>query len=286
MRAVQSILSQSYRNYELIIVDDASTDNTCEVVKTFTDGRISFLQHELPCGASAARNSALRVCRGQYIAFMDDDDEWFSTKLEKQMMVFSKAPPEVGVVYTAFRQINNGSESHAPLKNIPEKEGDVHAALLEGNFITLPSVIIRKECLEVVGLFDEQMPRLQDWDLFIRLSKKYHFIFIDEPLLIVHHSRDSISADDTALAEAMELILQKNFTDIEKDAGLLVKYYGIIGNQMISVGQMRKARSYFIEALKRNPWKIKFSGAVLVTFLGQSVYSAILKMYQKIKRFR
>ena len=282
-QAIESVLNQSYRNFELLIVDDSSNDNTTEIANSFKDSRISFLQHHAAMGASAARNTALRTCKGEYVAFLDDDDEWLTTKLEKQMKVFSKAPPEVGIVYTAYWKIEKHHKSYMPTKDIIKKEGHVHDDLLEGNFIALPSVIIRKKYLDSVGLFSEQMPRLQDWDLFIRLSKKYQFIFIDEPLLINYCSKDSISSNDAALAEAMELILKKNFDDIKKNMKLLLKYYIIIGNLFVSIKKMKKARRYFANAIKKQPWNIKFLSAFLTTVLGQNTYFLILKIFQKVK---
>jgi glycosyltransferase involved in cell wall biosynthesis len=285
-RAVQSVLGQTYRDYELIIVDDGSNDDTPDIASAFKDDRILFLRHQAALGAPQARNTALRACNGEYVAFLDDDDEWLATKLARQMSLFSKAPEKVGVVYTAFEQIEEDRKSNPVPKELSHRAGDIHAALLEGNFITLPSVMIRKKCLETIGLFDEEMPRLQDWEFLIRLSKQYHFMFINEPLLTIHCSKDSISGDDAALAEAMELILKKNFNDIKKNTKLLIRYYIIIANLLIFIGQITRARVSFIKAIKKRPWDIRITGAFLASFLGRDVYSAMLKMYKKNNCFR
>ena len=95
-RAIRSVLNQTYQDFEIIVVDDGSTDNTEEVVKSFNDPRIRYIRHEKNRGGSAACNTGIRAARGEYIAFQDSDDEWLPEKLEKQMQVFENTPTGVG----------------------------------------------------------------------------------------------------------------------------------------------------------------------------------------------
>jgi len=111
-RAIQSVLNQTYQDFEVIVVDDGSTDNTEEIVKSFNDPRIRYIRHEKNKGAAAARNTGIKAARGKYIAFQDSDDEWLPEKLEKQMKVFENAPPEAGVVYTDMQRINEDGEHY------------------------------------------------------------------------------------------------------------------------------------------------------------------------------
>jgi len=110
-KAIQSLLNQTYQDFEIIVVDDGSIDNTEEVVKSFNDPRIRYIRHKENCGGSAARNTGIRAAYGECIAFQDSDDEWLPEKLEKQMQVFENAPAEVGVVYTGFRRIQGRSKA-------------------------------------------------------------------------------------------------------------------------------------------------------------------------------
>jgi len=101
-RTIQSVLNQTYQDFEIIIVDDGSTDKTEEVVKSFNSKKIFYNRHEENKGANAARNTGIKASRGEYIAFQDSGDEWLPQKLERQMKVFENASPEVGVVYTGY----------------------------------------------------------------------------------------------------------------------------------------------------------------------------------------
>jgi glycosyltransferase involved in cell wall biosynthesis len=101
-RAVKSVLNQTYQNFELIIVDDASTDNTEEVVGSFNDERIKYVRHEKNKGEAVARNTGIKAARGEYIASHDSDDEWLHEKLAKRIRAFENCSPEIGVVYTAL----------------------------------------------------------------------------------------------------------------------------------------------------------------------------------------
>lgn len=137
-RAIQSVLNQTYRDLEVIVVSDGSTDHTREAVMSFADPRIRFLESDMARGASATRNAALGICRGEYIAFIDDD-EWLPRKLEKQMKAFEIAPPEVGFVYTRFWKVKDRTKIYVLLPKMKKKEGAIDKALLQGNFIALQS---------------------------------------------------------------------------------------------------------------------------------------------------
>jgi len=206
-QAIQTVLNQTYQDLEIIVVDDGSSDNTEGVVRGLKDIRIRYIRHEKNKGATAARNTGIKAAKGEYIAFQDSDDEWLPQKLEKQMKVFEKVPPKVGVVYTGFLRIVNGKKEYIPYSWVVQKEGDIHKELLKGSFITTPSLVVRKKCFEKAGMFDERLPRLQDWELVLRLSKYYDFKFIEEPLLTSLFTSDSLSASEKARIKALKLIL-------------------------------------------------------------------------------
>jgi glycosyltransferase involved in cell wall biosynthesis len=208
-RAINSVLNQTYQEFELIVVDDGSIDNTNEVIKSFNDLRIRYIRLEQNRGSAAARNIGINAAQGEYIAFQDSDDEWQPEKLEKQMRIFENASAQVGVVYTGFYLINGDRKKYIPGPNIKTK-GDIYNELLKGNFVGTPAAVVRKRCFEKVGVFDEHLPGLEDWELFIRISEHYMFAYIDEPLLNAFSSPDSISANKDAYIEALKLILEKH----------------------------------------------------------------------------
>ena len=131
---------------EIIIVDDASTDNTKEVVDGFNDKRIRYIRHEENRGEAASRNTGIKAAKYNYIAYQDSDDEWLPEKLAKQMELLEDAPPEVGVIYTGFWKAENNGRTYVPFSWVSQKNGDIHKELLYGNFIGSPVVLIKKEC--------------------------------------------------------------------------------------------------------------------------------------------
>jgi glycosyltransferase involved in cell wall biosynthesis len=287
-RAIQSVLNQTYHNFEIIIVDDGSTDNTEEVIKKFLkyDKRINYIKYEKNKGGSAARNTGIKAARGEYIAFQDSDDEWFSEKLEKQMRVFENVSSEVGVVYTGFWRIEDKKKKYIPSDKISHKEGNIHNELLEGNFVGMPTVIIRKECFEKVGMFDENLPRLQDWELIIRLSKYYDFKCIDEPLLVSYYISDSISSNNEALHNAFEIILIKHFNFFIKNKKLLSKYYYNLGIDMfLKNDNFKKGKDCLIKSFKVYPYNIKHFFIVgLMTICNIGFFVKVMKFYYKKKK--
>ena len=281
--AVQSVLEQSYQDFEIIVVDDASTDNTGEVVRSFKDERIRYIRHKKNKGAAAARNTGIKAARGEYIAFQDSDDKWLPEKLEKQMKVFENAPLEVGVVYTGFLRIANDKKIYIPSSWVTQKEGSIHKELLKGNFVTTQSIVTCKECFEKAGMFDERLPRLQDWELVLRLSKYYDFKCIDEPLLTSPYTSDSISANNEALIKALKLILSAHFNDFADDKKILSGYYFRIGTNLCSREDFEEGRNYLIKAIKTYPLNIKYLLVTFLSFFGQGVYNKAGEGYRRVR---
>jgi len=282
-RAIRSVLDQTYQDFEIIVVDDGSTDNTEEVIRSLNDPRIHYIHHEKNRGGAAARNTGIKVAQGEYIAFQDSDDEWLPEKLEKQMQVFENAPAEVGVVYTGFWRMAHGKKIYVPSAKITRKEGNIHNELLRGNFVGTPTAVIKNECFRKAGLFDERLPRLQDWELFIRISKFYEFKCIDEPLVISYFTPDSISASQDALSNAHELILEKHFQDFRRNRRLLASWQYLIGNLLCQNGKMNPGRDYFLKAVKMYPLNIKYLVAAFLSLLGQSAYTKAVRLKCKIR---
>ena len=181
-RAIRSVLSQTYGDFEVLLVDDASTDDTEAMVKALGDARIRYLRQHENQDVSAARNRGMREANGQFIAFLDSDDEWLPTKLEQQLEVMGKAPPTVGVVYTgAIRRHDDGSERIW----LPASRGDVLEDLLLLNITDSgsASVLMRRNVMRVVGFFDEEIPAMEDYDYWIRVARFYDFDFVEQPLV-------------------------------------------------------------------------------------------------------
>jgi glycosyltransferase involved in cell wall biosynthesis len=218
LQAVQSVVDQSYANFELIIVDDASSDNTEELILGIKDPRIIYIKNKGNLGANASRNVGIQVSKGTYIAFQDSDDVWCKDKLERQVTILQNSDEKVGVVYTGFHRYKNNSITYIPDKSIPmeDKTNNLYQFLMYKNIVSTQTMLVKKQCFEVAGVFDPKMPRLQDWELCIRLSKYYTFCLIDEPLVHVYFSKDSISSNNKAYIEAKCMILKKYYENYDK----------------------------------------------------------------------
>jgi len=282
-RAIRSVLNQTYQDFEIIVVDDGSTDNTEEVVKGFNDDRIRYIWHDENRGGAAARNTGIKAAQGEYIAFLDSDDEWLPEKLEKQVKAFEDALPDVGVVYTDFRRLDKrGDKELRFAKVMREVSGDIHRDLLEGNFIGTPTALVRRECFDKVGMFDERLPRLQDWELWIRISKYYHFKCLDEPLVISYVVKDSISASQDAYIKAVKLIIGKHFEDFRRNRKLLAMYQCAIGNLLCQSGEMGAGRDHLFRGLKLYPLNIKYLMAAFASLFGRKAYLKAIRLKQRI----
>lgn len=271
-RAIQSVLDQTYQDFEIIIVDDGSTDNTEEIVKNFEIPKIKYIRHNGNKGASAARNTGIKASKGEYIAFQDSDDEWFPDKLEQQMKVFSNAPSNVGVVYSGFYRIEVNKKLYIPDAHIAQKEGNIHNQLLKGNFIGTPAVLIKKECFENVKYFDEEIPALEDWELWIGISKYYCFKYINKPLLYSYSTPNSVNLHKKSLIKAIETIIANNLNDYTKNNKILSEYYLGIGVDLCSNNDFKNGRNYLVKSVEANHLNIKAILRLSVLLFGQKTY--------------
>jgi glycosyltransferase involved in cell wall biosynthesis len=184
IRAVNSVLAQSYRPLEVIVVDDHSPTPVREILENSEVelDLVSIHRHNNNKGGNAARNTGIEQASGEYLAFLDDDDEWAKTKIQKQIQRFHKT--DAGIIYTGVSQVNNGSIAAIKTPNIT---GSVTANLLDGNFIgTFSTILMRQDLVDVVGYPDEDLPSWHDWDYYLRLSEETTFGAVAEPLVYRH----------------------------------------------------------------------------------------------------
>ena len=199
--SVRSVLNQTYQNIEVIVVDDGSTDQTTDIVGGINDSRLRYIKLEENKGANHARNVGIRNAVGNYIAFNDSDDLWLPEKLEKQMkLMLLEDSEQLGCVYCVVTKYQNGeSVAISPdMENIGENAiGSLRYYMLGHLFISTQSLLIKKSVLEEVGGFQEELKRLQDWELLLRISGKYKFTLVQEKLVDAYVREDCISNNDT-----------------------------------------------------------------------------------------
>jgi glycosyltransferase involved in cell wall biosynthesis len=189
-RALHSVISQNYQNWELLVVDDASTDGTINLLKNFSsiDKRINFFRLETNGGACVARNVGLQAAKGEYVTFLDSDDEYLPKKVELQVQCFmTSSVHNLGVVSCGRIDVRNGSVYN---EWVPNLRGDILKDLLLKNRIGAgtPFLMVKSSILKNNNiLFDPEMPAGQDWDFLTRVCQHASFDVVSEPLVRVHH---------------------------------------------------------------------------------------------------
>lgn len=178
---LKSLLNQTFNDFEVIIVDDGSSDRTQEWVGNLTDARIKGVV-QINQGVAVARNQGIALASGKYIAFLDSDDLWKPTKLEKQVECLEENP-DVGLVNTWIENIDEQG-NYLTTVQTPESGSNAWNQIIEENLILCGSVpMIRRSCFEDVGVFDTNLLSAEDWDMWIRIAAKYSFAVIREPLV-------------------------------------------------------------------------------------------------------
>lgn len=205
---INNVLQQTFTDFEAIVVDDGSTDNTAEWVKQVSDNRVRLISQE-NMGLSGASNTGVIDAKGEYITFLDADDLWEPTKLAQQVAVLDRCP-DVGIVNTWVTYMDESGKSTGRLVK-PEAEGYIWQQLIEGNLIECGSVaMIRRTCFDKVGLFDTNLgSSVPDWDMWLRMALHYQFKVIRQPLVYYRQRASSGSRDFTAMERSYNLVLEK-----------------------------------------------------------------------------
>jgi glycosyltransferase involved in cell wall biosynthesis len=177
-QAVDSILQQTWQNLEIIVVDDGSKDNTSDVMSQYSNNaKVTYIKNENQ-GQPKAKNCGIKKTRGEFIAFCDADDFWEPNKLEIQMPLF--ASPSIGVVYSEISNIDEHNKRYAHELSGRHHTGKVTDFMLMENFVPFGTSVIRRECIEKNGIFDEQFRMGIDWDLWLRYSLDWEFAYTPE----------------------------------------------------------------------------------------------------------
>ena len=236
-RSITSILSQTYKHFEIIVVDDASQDNTEEIVEAFDDPRISFIRHDENSGGAAARNTGIRAVQGEYVAFLDSDDEWLPEKLELQINKLRLLPEDYGLVYTPILVVDAGLKFTRRADFVCHR-GDVSKQLAGGWCPSITSsVLMRTAHVKRIGGFDERFPSFQDYDFWMSLSVNCKFDYVNEYLTIVHHhAGPRVAVDYEPRLKGLDLFFNKWEERITDELGpdglvLLKKKYLVMAHR-------------------------------------------------------
>ena len=270
--AIRSVLAQTFRGLEVLVVDDASEDGTREVVAGLSDGRVRYLRRESRQGGSAARNAGIRASRGEFVAFLDDDDEWLPDKLELQLALFA-ADPELGVVYSSYLVVDRES-GRVVGRKVAERRGDLSRDLLVRNVIgNTSSVVARRSCFETAGLFDEQLPSFEDYDLWLRLSTRFRFDFVERDLAKYYVHGRKVSTDLGALDCGIDILRRKHGSSREFCRNLARQSLGL-GVQYCSRGEGEKGRRALVRSIRLAPFQPRPYLNLALSLLGKQAFQA------------
>ena len=193
-RAIDSVLAQTFTDFELIIVDDASKDGTRAVLETYRDHpKVRLILSDVNRGGSGARNLGVEAARGTLIAFQDSDDVWLPGKLAAQVAALN-ANPKAGLCYCAALFSEGTDSYYIPEAVFDRLDGDLSREMLRRNTTSTQTLLVRKSVLDQTGLFDASLKRFQDWDLMIRIAQITELVFLPEPMVVVFATPGNISS--------------------------------------------------------------------------------------------
>lgn len=278
LSAVETIQKQTYEQIDHIIVDDHSPIPASDIVPNDDPG-ITIYRHDTNKGANAARNTGIEVASGEYIAFLDDDDKWKPTKIERQVNTAKRTG--AGAVYTGVEQELNG-EIFAT--QTPDLNGEITKDLLSGAPLNSTStVMFRADVFNQAGTFDEELPINQDWEFYIRASTVTDFAAIPEPLVTRHHHDSQISDDYVGKRDVTVPRMLEKHLDLASSYGVDQEFKAVLqfslGATAVRSEHWSAARHHYFRSLLLSP-----SATVLSRLLALSLGRWSYIPAQKIRR--
>ncbi len=261
--AIQSILNQTYQDYEIIVVDDGSTDNTFDIVREFGKN-IRYLRQENK-GLGGARNTGIRHANGEYVGLLDADDQWYPNYLET-MVSIADQHPEAAIFYCNARYTDEHGVDSPQLVGVPAiSSGEIYQTLLRANFLIPSTVLMRRSVIVNKGLFDQALRSLhgcEDWDLWLRVSRDYPFVGTRENLVRYRIHGNSLSANPTKMQHAARSVIEKQFgpddehpqnwsADKRRAFGGVYRYHLLTSIQRQN--DWKASSQYLLRALKSDP---------------------------------
>lgn len=285
-RALESVFSQTYQDFGVYAVDDNSTDETAQVLKNNADRCISVFQQH--AGPAAARNRGIRMSESPFVAFLDADDEWLPHKLERQIAILKKNP-DLGMVCSlcAVGSARNTDGAHLRVRDIPES-GRLFQYLVRRCFVFTPTVVVRRQCLDEVGLFNESLPVSEDFNLWLRIAGRWDIAIVPEVLAITFERPGSLSVSTSpeerlrsgvsALKDVQSRCL--GLSSVERRAlriALAERLY-FYGSYLLSAGATRASRENFLSALKLQPSHWRAYAKLGLSFLPADAFGLLAEL--------
>lgn len=276
IRAINSVLNQTYKNIEIIVVDDNDGDNefrisTINVLKNLIDNtNIIYIKHSINKGLPAARNTGVKVAKGTYIAFLDDDDEFLPTKIEKQLEVFFESENELGLVYGAFLRIDVNFDKEKVI--IPKYKGNVNS-ILGLNHIGPPSMVMcTKLAIEKIGGFDESFRSREDIEFYFRLSEYFTVSYTNEIIMKYYVHSNAMSRIQKDKLLFLIRFIEKHKLNLKKSKLRWSELHERLGELNAINGNRKSALFAFSTAYYNRPTRLEIIAKFGLSFLGSKWY--------------
>lgn len=283
-RAIASVRRQTFGDWVLYVVDDnepgsVARQETEAAIQRFSDDRrIRYYQQSKNMGACVARNTGASLSDAEYLAFLDDDDEWLPAKLERQLAVFTTVGADVAIVYAGYRR--DYADVTLDVDVVPNLQGHILTELLRDNFIgPTSSVIVRRSAFEAVGGFDAAFPASQDYDLYLRIARRYAIRGVPEVLTLSHrHTAGSIGGDTDAKLEAFDLLLERHadLFDVAPDARTC--HVRRMATRLVHRGRGSDARRVLGLGLRARPFDLRLVGLWGLSFWPRGIAQGIVSL--------
>jgi glycosyltransferase involved in cell wall biosynthesis len=299
IEAIKSVLDQTFKDFELILVDDGSTDNTRDIIENFRDNRIRYIYQDNG-GVSSARNTGIKAADGEYIAFLDSDDTWLPENLELKVKLLDSRP-DLGLVCSDAYVVDNGTgttprrfwnKTRFKYSGSPEQaaKSPLKDLLYRNCFIMPQATIIPSKVFTTIGYFDESLPTSEDWDLFVRIVQRFPIEIINVPLL-------KIRRHNTSLSRNMEKVYLGTWTAINKliNSGTVTRSEIKILKQRLALencrygrlallyGKKKYSRKVLFAGIKLDPWNFKLYIYLILTFPAIGAIQGLISRKKQLK---
>lgn len=294
--AIDSVLNQSYRDYELIIIDDCSDDGSDSIIREYAskDARIKFFINPKNIGIASSFNSGLDKCTGEYIGYISSDDIWGKNRLETGVSILDTRP-EIHYVHSNLSIIaDNGMFTGQTVNDLSRSptskySGNLFDTLIKGNFIYFSSLLLRSEAITGISI-NSDLRYLNDWQFLLEISEKGNFHYVNDVLARYRMHSSSTNLDKAGYIKdyikLVEIMKFKYKGYLDKNERVLADHYLIIGYMLCSIGDFKEGRRYLQKAMHVFPSNIKALGAAVVSLFGKEVFNKTAQTYRKHFRIK
>lgn len=284
-RAIESVLSQVYENFELVIVDDGSTDISKEIIASYlSDKRVRYV-YQTNRGFSAALNRGIRESSGDFIGFIGQDDLWLPDKLKLQIGHLTKHEDR-DLVHSSYYSVDSEERIIGVVKAmVPDffSKQELITRLFLNNFIGFETVLVKRKCFDLVGFFDEHMMAFSDHDLWLRIAGNFNIGYLDKELVKKREHDFQLSKAKIAFALRDEFLIVKKAIErypflkkAEKEK--LASLYYALGITLLQKGDYKKAKQELVKAIIYQPWKLK----AIAAYMAPGSFAFVWSHYRKI----